>query len=137
MATQKEHPISPTVKNIAASSVGSCTQVMSPKAAKPDDAGNDSHDLAPQAETSDEITLSGQFDDLNVLAEHTQKIRQLLREPVSADDFVTHLEFYLTWFCVIYSSLLMVASVFLKLQVPHIVKICIYADDFQVSLEDK
>ncbi|KAH7971855.1 hypothetical protein HPB52_003478 [Rhipicephalus sanguineus] len=53
------------------------------------------NDLAPQEETPGEITLSGPIDGSNVLAEHTQKIRQLLREPATAerwDEFLSILD---------------------------------------------
>ncbi|KAL3192052.1 hypothetical protein MRX96_018171 [Rhipicephalus microplus] len=71
------------------------TQPTSSEGLSLDDAGGESQDPAPQPENPDEITLSGPIDDTSVLAEHTQQIRQLLREPATAerwDDFLSILE---------------------------------------------
>ncbi|KAL1466212.1 hypothetical protein MTO96_042872 [Rhipicephalus appendiculatus] len=67
---------------------------MSSEAPSPDGAGGESHDPAPQRENPGEITLSGPIDDTSVLSEHTQQIRQLLREPATTrwDDFLSILE---------------------------------------------
>ncbi|KAL3192032.1 hypothetical protein MRX96_018151 [Rhipicephalus microplus] len=92
--TQQDPSPRPSARSITCS-VDSPTQPTLSEGTLLDDAGGESQDPAPQTENPGEITLSEPIDDTSVLAEHTQQIRQLLREPATAerwDDFLSILE---------------------------------------------
>ncbi|KAH8001182.1 hypothetical protein HPB51_026311 [Rhipicephalus microplus] len=95
MATAQADPrSSPSARSIT-DSVNSPTQLTSSERTSLDNAGSESHDPTPQTENPGEINLSRPINHTSVLAEHTQQIRQLLREPTTAerwDDFLSILE---------------------------------------------
>ncbi|KAL3217457.1 hypothetical protein MRX96_032371 [Rhipicephalus microplus] len=61
------------------------TQLTSSERTSLDNAGSESHDPTPQTENPGEINLSRPINHTSVLAEHTQQIRQLVREPATAE----------------------------------------------------